>query len=88
MGAAGFGDDPNRYTKIVIPHQLKSDLLRNLYSMNVTSPSLFPDLDGVGRGIRDLAKVLVWHQENTEDLTNLSMLGGQGAHTEGSKEEG
>ena len=43
--------------KFIIAFELKLNMLRNLMRMNITSNSLFPGLDGLGRSIKEFAQV-------------------------------
>ena len=45
------------YGKLIIPMNLKPTFLHHLYSMNVTANSLFPGADGLGRSMRELARL-------------------------------
>lgn len=45
------------FHKIKIPKEQKLEFLRKLYFMNISSNSLFPGLDGLGRSISELAKL-------------------------------
>lgn len=74
MSAAGRGGDQQHYRKLVIPQNLKPTFLKRLSDMNITAASLFPDLDGLGKGVRDLATMLVHHHLTVEDLTRLTVL--------------
>ena len=38
--------------KIVLPHHVREAAMKSLYRMNITSATLFPDLDGLARSIR------------------------------------
>ena len=42
------------YTQIVIPKAKKPEILRKLELFNITSSSLFPGIDGLGRSIGEL----------------------------------
>lgn len=48
----------DHYLKIVIPANLKQDFLRRLRTMNIAANSLFPGIDGVGRSVNELLRVL------------------------------
>ncbi len=48
------------YRKIVIPADLKRDVLRHLKRLNVTASSLFPGIDGLGRSLAELARLAAW----------------------------
>lgn len=41
--------------KWIIPARLKSEILANLKSMNITASALFPGIDGLGRSLEELA---------------------------------
>lgn len=41
--------------KWIIPARLKSEILANLRSMNITAGALFPGIDGLGRSLEELA---------------------------------
>lgn len=43
--------------KYVIPKQAKPEILRDLHLMNVTAKSLFPGIDGLGRGLSGLGRL-------------------------------
>ena len=68
MNAVGHLGDNDYYVKVVIAHELKVEFLKRLSDMNITSTSLFPDLDGLGKGLFDLAKMLVRHHESVAPL--------------------
>ena len=55
---AGYGDGPH-CEKLIIPKELKPEILRQLQLMNVTSKSLFPGLDGLGRSLTELTRLTV-----------------------------
>jgi hypothetical protein len=57
---APAGQEANvHFGKFVIPRQQKLIFLRHLAEMNITASSLFPGLDGVGRAMTELMKLLV-----------------------------
>jgi hypothetical protein len=45
------------YLKIVIPRQLKPEILRRLRTMNIAAHALFPGIDGIGRSVAELIRV-------------------------------
>lgn len=45
------------YRKIIVEASAKPQLLARLRSMNITAQALFPGLDGLGRGIGELARL-------------------------------
>lgn len=57
-----FSEQEKRYAlnKIIIPAQLKNEFLSRLRTMNVTPESLFPNLDGLGRTVRDYIRLRAW----------------------------
>lgn len=48
---------PNSFVKYVVPKKLKPEFLRQLSTMNVTAASLFPGVDGLGRSVREHARL-------------------------------
>ena len=46
------------HTRVVIPSGLKSLFMSNLRSMNIGAHSLFPGLDGLGRRVTEVAKIV------------------------------
>jgi hypothetical protein len=55
------------FGKVIIPRHLKPLFLLKLYNMNVTSQSLFPGLDGLGKTLTDLVNIAV-RQTSPEEL--------------------
>ncbi len=48
---------PENVRKIIIPHDIKSELLVQLRMMNITASSMFPGIDGLGRSVAELASL-------------------------------
>jgi hypothetical protein len=42
------------FSKMIIPAKLKVEVLRKLRAMNIAAHSLFPGIDGIGRGIAEM----------------------------------
>jgi hypothetical protein len=57
-GLAAYSDGPH-CGKLVIPKELKPELLRELHFMNVTGKAMFPGLDGIGRTLREQTKLSI-----------------------------
>lgn len=57
-------------TKIIITASIKSEILRALWSMNITGESLFRGLDGLGRSLGE-APFLLRPDENTQCFYDL-----------------
>jgi hypothetical protein len=55
---ATYGDGPH-CGKLVVPKELKPELLRELQLMNVTGKAMFPGLDGLGRTLAELTKLSI-----------------------------
>jgi len=53
-------DKPSGLYKLEIPSHLKLEFLARLRQMNITSESLFPGLDGLGRTIRETLLLRKW----------------------------
>lgn len=60
MGKKANQDDG--LLKIVIPHFLKLEFLSRLRIMNITSESLFPGLDGLGKSIMEQLLMRKWQR--------------------------
>jgi hypothetical protein len=46
--------DPNdSMTKIIVPSQIKRHIMEELYKMNISSRTLFPGIDGLGRSMNE-----------------------------------
>jgi hypothetical protein len=50
-------------SKYIIPQQLKIEFLSNLKLMNIDSKTLFPDLDGFGRSLKEKLLVRNWIEQ-------------------------
>jgi hypothetical protein len=46
-----YPDDAQLLTKFVLPASTREQAMRSLYRMNITSATLFPDLDGLARSM-------------------------------------
>lgn len=53
-----YGDGPH-CGKLIVPKELKPELLRELQLMNVTGKAMFPGLDGLGRTLGELTKLSI-----------------------------
>jgi FRG domain len=55
------------WTKLIIPKELKPTFLHFLRSMNIAANALFPGIDGIGRSVEELYRVvrLQWIDPNT-----------------------
>jgi hypothetical protein len=54
-----LGQPPTTYlTKIIIPHKLKPDFLLRLRVMNINANALFPGMDGIGRSVSELVRLI------------------------------
>jgi FRG domain len=51
-------DNAPRYRRFVIPSHLKMEFLRRLRAMNISANSLFPGIDGVGRSVVELMRMM------------------------------
>jgi len=49
------------YTQLVIPKAKKPEILRKLELFNITSSSLFPGIDGLGRSIGEFVTMESWY---------------------------
>ena len=49
------------YTQLIIPKAKKLEMLRKLELFNITSSSLFPGIDGLGRSIGELVMMESWY---------------------------
>jgi hypothetical protein len=47
------------FSKYVIPASLKPIFLRRLRVMNISAATLFPGIDGIGRSIGELIRIIV-----------------------------
>lgn len=45
--------NPNPYYKIKIKHEWKSEIIRDLFNMNITSATLFPDIEGYLKSLKN-----------------------------------
>ena len=54
---------PSGLYKLEIPGELKLEFLARLKAMNITAESLFPGLDGLGRGIRETLLLRKWKRK-------------------------
>jgi len=52
--------------KIVIPSNKKRKILKLLQTMNISAATLFPGLDGVGRGLKESLKESIARMEHTQ----------------------
>ncbi len=52
-----LGEEGMQHIKITIASRAKPAILKKLSQMNITANSLFPGLDGLGRSIKDYAKL-------------------------------
>lgn len=60
-----LGEQSNKFiTKLIIPSNIKSDLLSQLHTMNITANSLFPGVDGFGRSIDEYVRLRIYHQKD------------------------
>jgi hypothetical protein len=67
--------NPGNWTrKIIINKEAKSEILRDLWRLNVNGESLFPGLDGLGRAMADLADALK-PKGNFEFILNEGVIG-------------
>lgn len=57
--AKAMAGDGFVYQKYIIPADLKPTFLRQLRAMNVSAASLFPGIDGLGKGVEELARILM-----------------------------
>lgn len=55
---ASYADGPH-CGKLIVPKELKPELLRELQLMNVTGKAMFPGLDGLGRTLAELTKLSI-----------------------------
>jgi hypothetical protein len=55
---ASYGDGPH-HGKLIVPKELKPELLRELQLMNVTGKAMFPGLDGLGRTLTELTRLSI-----------------------------
>jgi len=46
-----YGDSAALLKKVILPLSMRSEAMKALYRMNITSATLFPDLDGLARSI-------------------------------------
>lgn len=46
--------------KVIVPPELKPEFLKHLREMNITSSSLFPGADGLGRSIAEFIRLREW----------------------------
>jgi len=53
----GGGDDGS-IDKLIIPARFKKEILKQLYSMNISSATLFPGLEGFSRHLKEMNNVL------------------------------
>jgi len=56
------GGDFSGLFKLRIPAELKIEFIARLRTMNITSESLFPGLDGLGKSLRDMMLVRKWRK--------------------------
>jgi len=64
MIEAGFGKDSYQHLiKIIIPSEMKKNILSQLHTMNITAASLFPGIDGLGLKVSEVIKLKVYHRE-------------------------
>ena len=52
------------YAKIVIPNDMKPEMLRRLHQTNVTASALFPGIEGLGKGAEQLIRLGAWYAES------------------------
>lgn len=57
-----ISSDENSLIKLTIPYNLKIEFLDRLRYMNITSNSLFPSLDGIGREIQETLILRKWKE--------------------------
>lgn len=66
--AKSEGKPDTSYRKIIIPKALKPTFVLQLRAMNVTAASLFPGADGLGRSMREMARLAAHFPANLSPL--------------------
>ncbi|HEY0295305.1 MAG TPA: FRG domain-containing protein [Bordetella sp.] len=63
---AGYGGSEELLCKIELPIELRKSAMRELYRLNITNASLFPDLDGLAHSVA-LELEMVWPPRRPPD---------------------
>lgn len=59
-------ENPNPYYKIKIKHEWKEEIIRDLYNMNISSATLFPDIEGYLKSLKN--KFEIYTQDRGDSI--------------------
>lgn len=59
-------ENPNPYYKIKIKHEWKAEIIRDLFSMNISSATLFPDIEGYLKSLKN--KFEIYTQDRGDSI--------------------